>query len=133
MLRFSGKLLEREDSITAIFFKAQEELSARRKLYEEFRQKVTDEEIASLSDEDIKVPLARYLSVLAIGFFAGKPPIYKVHAYDKDIDKLNQELFDKKPNNEQKVKEMEYIIKHVTDYNDDFEEFFSLAFDYFVK
>lgn len=133
MLRFSKELLEKEDSITAIFFKAQAELDARRKLYDEFRQKLTDEEIASLSDEDIKVPLARYLSVMAVGFFAGKPPVYKIHAYDKEIDKLNQELFDKKPNDEQKVKEMEYILKHVTDYNDDAKEFFSLAFDYFVK
>ncbi len=133
MLRFSKELLEREDSITTIFFKVQKELDARRKLYDEFRQKLTDEEIASLSDENIKVPLARYLSVMAVGFFAGKPPIYKIHAYDKEIDKLNQELFDKKPNDEQKVKEMEYILKHVTDYNDDAKEFFSLAFDYFVK
>ncbi len=133
MLRYSKKLLEKEESITAIFFKAQDELDARRKLYDEFRQKLTDEEVASLSDEDIKVPLARYLAVMAVGFFAGKPPVYKIHAYDKEIDKLNQELFDKKSNDEQKVKEMEYILKHVTDYNDDAKEFFSLAFDYFVK
>lgn len=133
MLRFSKELLEREDSITTIFFKAQAELDARRKLYDEFRQKLTDEEIASLSDEKIKVPLARYLSVMAVGFFAGKPPVYKIHAYDEEIDKLNQELFSKSPNDEQKVKEMEYILKHVTDYNDDAKEFFSLAFDYFVK
>ncbi len=133
MLRYSKELLEREDSITAIFFKAQKELEARRKLYNEFRQKVTDEELASYSDEKIKVPFARYLSVMAVGFFAGKPPVYKIHAFDKDIDKLNKELFGKTPNDEQKVKEMEFIIKHVTDYNDDGKEFFSLAFDYFVK
>jgi len=133
MLRYSASKLEREDSISAIYFNAIKELDNRKKLYDDFRRKLTDEEIASLDDEDIKVPLERYLSVMAIGFFAGKPPIYKVQAYDKDLDKLNQELFDKKPNDEQKVKEMEYIIKHVTDYNDDGKEFFSLAFDYFIK
>lgn len=132
MLRFSKNKLEEERSITSIYFRAKNELEARKKLYEQFRRKYNDEELASLSDEDIKVPLQRYLSVMAIGFFAGKPPIYKVHAFDKEIDKLNQELFDKKPNSEQKVKEMEYIVKHITDYNDDAKEFSSLAFDYLV-
>ncbi len=133
MIRYSKEKLEEENSITAIFFKAKNELDNRKRLYEEFRQKLTDEEIASLSDENIKLPLARYLSVMGVGYFAGKPPIYKVKAYDKDIDKLNQELFDSKPNDKKKVSEMEYIIKHVTDYNDDEKEYFSLAFDYFVK
>lgn len=133
MLRYSEKKLEEENSITAIFFKAQAELNSRKKLYEEFRRKYNDEELASLDDEDIKIPLQRYLSVMAVGFFAGVPPIYKVQAYDKDLDKLNQNLFDMPANNEEKVKEMEFIIKHITDYNDDGKEFFSLAFDYFVK
>lgn len=133
MLRYSEKKLEEENSITAIFFKAQKELESRKKLYEEFRRKYNDEELASLSDEDIKVPLQRYLGVMAVGFFAGMPPIYKVQAYDKELDQLNQELFDMPANNENKVKEMEFIIKHITDYNDDSKEFFSLAFDYFIK
>ena len=133
MIRFSKEKLEEENSIAVIYFKVKNELDARRKLYEEFRQKITDEEIASLSDEKIKLPLARYLAVMCVGYFAGKAPIYKIKAYDKEIDKLSQDLFDSKPNDEQKVKEMEYILKHVTDYNDDANEYFSLAFDYFVK
>ncbi len=133
MLRFSEDKLEEEKSISALFSSVSMELEARKKLYAEFRRKLTDEELASLDDNDIKVPLQRYLSVMAVGFFAGKPPVYKVHAYDEEIDKLNQDLFDKSPNDEEKVKEMEFIIKHVTDYNDDGKEFFSLAFDYFVK
>ncbi len=133
MLRSSKERLEKENSVTAIFFKAQKELDARKQLYDEFRRKLTDEELASLDDENIKVPLQRYLAIMAVGFFAGKAPIYKIHAYDKEIDQLNQELFDRPANDEQKVKEMQYILKHVTDYNDDKKEFFSLAFDYFVK
>lgn len=133
MLRFSEDKLEEEKSISALFSSVSMELEARKKLYAEFRRKLTDEELASLDDNDMKVPLQRYLSVMAVGFFAGKPPVYKVHAYDEEIDKLNQDLFDKSPNDEEKVKEMEFIIKHVTDYNDDGKEFFSLAFDYFVK
>lgn len=133
MLRYSEEKLEEENSVTTIFFKAQSELDSRRKLYEEFRRKYNDEELASISDEDIKVPLQRYLGTMAVGFFAGMPPVYKVQAYDKDLDKLNQELFDMPTNDENKVKEMEFIIKHITDYNDDAKEFFSLAFDYFIK
>lgn len=133
MLRFSEDKLEEEKSISALFSSVSSELEARKKLYAEFRRKLTDEELASLDDDDMKVPLQRYLSIMAVGFFAGKPPVYKVHAYDKEIDQLNQDLFDKSPNDEEKVKEMEFIIKHVTDYNDDGKEFFSLAFDYFVK
>lgn len=133
MLRYSEELLEKEGSIQAIFFKAQKELDARKKLYDEFRRKLTDEELASLDDENIKVPMQRYLTIMAVGYFAGKPPIYKVQAYDKEIDKLNTELFGKDANDEQKVKEMEYIVKHITDYNDDGTEFWNLAFDYFCK
>ncbi len=133
MLRYSEEKLEEEDSVTAIYFKAQNELESRKQLYADFRRKLNDEELASLDDEEIKLPLQRYLAVMAVGFFAGIPPIYKVQAYDKELDKLNQDLFDKTANDEQKVKEMEFIIKHITDYNDDGREFFSLAFDYFVK
>ncbi len=133
MLRYSEKKLEQEDSITAIFFKAQEELDARRKLYGQFRRKFTDEELASLSDEDIKIPLERYLSIMAIGFFSGIPPIYKVHSYDEERAKLNKELFGGNINDEQAIKEIENIIKHITDYNDDGAEHQNLAFDYFVK
>lgn len=133
MLRYSEERLEKEQSISQIYFKVEKELEARKKLYEEFRRKYTDEEIASLDDNEIKVPLQRYLGTMAVGFFAGKPPIYKVHAYDEEIDNLNQELFDKPANTKEKVKEMEFIIKHITDYNDDGKEFYSLAFDYFVK
>ena len=133
MLRWSEEKLEDENSITQLYFKASAELENRKKLYEEFRRKLTDEELASLDDENIKIPLQRYLSIMAVGFFAGKPPIYKVHAYDEEIDKLSVSLFGKDPNDEEKVKEMEYIIKHITDYNDDGKEFLDLAFDYFVK
>lgn len=133
MLRYSEEKLQEERSISALFPFVEKELNARKELYNQFRRKLTDEELASLNDEDIKVPLQRYLSVMAIGFFAGKQPIYKIHAFDEEIDNLNQNLFDKQPNDEQKVKEMEFIIKHITDYNDDGKEFHSLAFDYFVK
>ena len=57
MLRYSKERLAEERSITDIYFKAQQELDVRKDLYEKFRRKLTDEELASLDDEDIKVPL----------------------------------------------------------------------------
>lgn len=133
MLKYEENLIEREDSISHIYFKVLEELNARKELYEDFRRKSNDVDISSLTDEKIKVPLEQYISVMATGYYAGQPPVYKVQAFDKELDRLNVELFGKQANSEEKVKEMEYIIKHVTDYNDDGDEFLKLVFDYFVK
>lgn len=133
MLRYSEKLLEKESSISAIYFRAKDELDKRKELYAQFRRKYTDSELASLSDENIKVPLERYLSVMSIGYFSGIPPVYKVHAYDKDREKLISELFDSKGNDEKAIEEIEQIINHIASYNDDGEEFQKLAFDYLVK
>lgn len=133
MLRYKEELLEKEESITALYFSVIAELNSRKELYENFRRKSNDTDISSTTDENIKVPLEQYISVMATGYYAGQAPIYKVHAFDEKLDKLNVELFGKEPNDEQKVKEMEYIIKHVTDYNDDSDEFLKLTFDYFVK
>ena len=52
MLRYSKERLAEERSITDIYFKAQQELDVRKELYEKFRRKLTDEELASLDDED---------------------------------------------------------------------------------
>ena len=57
MLRYSKERLAEEKSITDIYFKAQLELNVRKELYENFRRKLTDEELASLDDEDIKYHL----------------------------------------------------------------------------
>lgn len=133
MLRYKEELLEKEESISSLYFNVIKELENRKKLYKDFRRKTCDEDIASSTDEEIKVPLEQYISVMATGYYAGQSPIYKVKAFDEELDKLNVELFKKKSNSKQKVKEMEFIIKHITDYNDDSDEFLKLVFDYFVK
>lgn len=133
MLRYSKTRLESEDAVTDIFFKAQAELEKRKSLYERFRRKLTDEELASLSDEKIKVPLERYISVMSAGYFGGKAPVYKVKAYDKDRNKIIEDLFDKTTNNEQDVKEIEELISHIVDYNDDGALFLELVLDFLVK
>lgn len=133
MLRYSKTRLESEDAVTDIFFKAQAELENRKLLYERFRRKLTDEELSSLSDEEIKVPLERYISVMSAGYFGGKAPVYKVKTYDKDRNKIIEDLFDKTTNNEQDVKEIEELISHIVDYNDDGALFLELVLDFLVK
>ena len=133
MLRYSKERLAEERSITEIYFKAQEELNVRKELYEKFRRKLTDEELASLDDEDIKVPLERYISVMSAGYFGGKAPTYKVKAFNEDKDKIIKELFNHETNDEQEIKEIELLIKHITDYNKDGSHFLHMVLDYLIK
>lgn len=133
MLRYSKERLAEERSITDIYFKAQQELDIRKELYEKFRRKLTDEELASLDDEDIKVPLERYISIMAAGYFGGKAPTYKVKAFNEDKDKIIRELFNHETNDEQEIKEIEELIKHIVDYNNDGSHFLHMVLDYLVK
>jgi SPP1 family phage portal protein len=133
MLRYSKERLAEERSITDIYFKAQQELDVRKDLYEKFRRKLIDEELASLDDEDIKVPLERYISIMSAGYFGGKAPTYKVKAFNADKDKIIKELFNHETNDEQEIKEIEELIKHITDYNNDGSHFLHMVLDYLVK
>lgn len=133
MLRYSKERLAEERSITDIYFKAQQELDVRKDLYEKFRRKLTDEELASLDDEDIKVPLERYISIMSTGYFGGKAPTYKVKAFNADKDKIIKELFNHETNDKQEIKEIEELIKHITDYNNDGSHFLHMVLDYLVK
>lgn len=133
MLRYSKERLAEERSITDIYLKAQLELDVRKELYEKFRRKLTDEELASLDDEDIKVPLERYISIMSAGYFGGKAPTYKVKAFNADKDKIIKELFNHETNNEQEIKEIEELIKHIVDYNKDSSHFLHMVLDYLVK
>lgn len=133
MLRYSREKLEQEDSITSIYVKAMEELKSRKLLYERFRRKLTDEELASITDEKIKVPLERYISIMGAGYFGGKAPTYKLKAFNKDKDKIISEIFNHKTNTEQEINEIEEIIKHVNEHNDNASLFFHEVLDFLVK
>ena len=133
MLRYSKERLVEEKSITDIYFKAQLELDVRKELYENFRRKLTDEELASLDDEDIKVPLERYISVMSAGYFGGKAPTYKVKAFNKDKDKIIKELFNHETNDEKEIIEIKELIKHINDYNNDASHFLHMVLDYLIK
>lgn len=133
MLRYSKEKLETNQAVTDIYFKAIEELDIRKKLYEIYRRKLTDEELSSITDEDIKVPLERYISIMSAGYFGGKSPTYKVKAFNQERNKIIEDLFEKSTNKEQDIKEIEELISHVVDYNDDASHFLSLVLDFLIK
>jgi len=133
MLRYSKEKLESENAITDIFFKAQKELEIRKQLYGQFRRKLSDEELASLTDEDIKVPLERYISIMSAGYFGGKAPKYKVKAFNKSRSRIIKELFKKPTNTKKDIEEIEELISHIVDYNDDGALFLELVLDFLVK
>lgn len=133
MLRYSKDKLESESAVTDIYAKAEAELNIRRQLYEQYRRKFTDEELASLTDEDIKVPLERYISIMSAGYFGGKAPVFKVKAYNEKKNKIIEELFGKSTNDKKAVEEIEAIIKHICEYNDVASLFLREVLDYLVK
>lgn len=133
MLRYSEEKILEPEAIGDIFMKAQEELNIRKKLYERYRRKVYDYELASETDEEIKVPLERYISIMSAGYFGGKAPIYKVKAYNKERNEIIEDLFDTPTNDEKAIKEIEEIIKHIVEYNDDASLFLNEVLDFLVK
>lgn len=133
MLRYSEERILEPTAIGDIFMKAQEELNIRKQLYERYRRKIYDYELASVDDEEIKVPLERYISIMSAGYFGGKAPIYKIKAYNKERNAIIEELFDTPTNDEKAVKEIEEIIKHIVEYNDDASLFLSEVLDFLVK
>ncbi len=133
MLRYSEEKLNTESAISALYPTVRRELDNRKELYNMVRRKINDSDIASLTDEEIKIPLERYISVVATGYFGGKEPKYKVKAFDEDSSKLNKDLFESNLNDEKALKEIEQIIAHITDYNDDKAHHLSMVWDFFTK
>lgn len=132
-LKYSEKEIETEEAISRLFPRVQKELESRKKLYERFRRKLTDEELASKTDEDIKVPLERYIGIMSAGYFGGKAPVIKVKTFNEERNKIIADLFDKPTNTAQDVKEIEMLIRHITEYNDDASLFLSEVLDFLVK
>ena len=133
MLRYSENKLNTEEAISSLFSMVKRELNARRILYDEVRRKVTDSDLVGDSDENIIIPMERYISVIATGYFGGKAPKYKVHAYNEDTNSVVSDLFERKGNDEKAIKEIEQIIAHITDYNDEEFHNLSMVWDFFTK
>lgn len=133
MLRYSESKLNTERAISDLYSMVKKELNARRILYDEIRRKVNDSDLVIDSDEKIVIPLERYIAVIATGYFGGKAPKYKVHAYDEDGSNVVKSLFNTNINDEKAIKEIEKIIAHITDYNDDEYHNLNMVWDFFTK
>lgn len=133
MLRYSEEKLNTGEAITSLYFMAKEELDARRRLYDFIRRKANDSDLISDTDEKIVIPLERYIALIATGYFGGKSPKYKVHAFDKESSSILKELFNNGTNTEKDLKEIEQIITHITDYNDDKAHHLKMVYDFLTK
>ncbi len=133
MIQWNKETLENPDSVAQMLSLADTEWNNRKKLYERIRRKVSNSEIVSENDENIKVGFENYITAMTTGYFAGKAPVYDIEKISdpdklKIIKKLLNKIFklDAKQDEELKV-----LIDYISKYNDDATEFFDLAFDYF--
>ena len=71
---------------------------------------------------------------MTVGYFGGKEPKYIVNEQlDEEKRTLIQKIFAKLFNSVSYKKEMEILIKFISDYNDDSTEHIELVKDYFIK
>lgn len=133
MIQWNKETLENPDSVAQIVSLADTEWEARKKLYERIRRKLSNSEMVSTNDNNIKVGFENYINSMVTGYFAGKAPTYDVEKISEP-KKLNiiKELLNKIFNNDNnKDEELKVLIDYISKYNDDGAEFFDLAFDYF--
>ena len=133
MIQWNKETLENPDSVAQILTLANTEWDARGQLYERIRRKISNSEIVSSDDKEIKVGFENYINSMVTGYFAGKAPIYDVEKISEPT-KLNiiKKLFNKVFNSDtNKDEELKVLINYISKYNDDGAEFFELAFDYF--
>ena len=133
MLRYSEEKLNTEKAVSALYSRVQRELEARKRLYEKVIRKLDPSDLMSESDEKIKIPMERYISIIATGYFGGIPPKYKVHAYNQEKKTISKEVFDNPGNDEKALKEIEQIITHITDYNDEEAHHLKMVWDFLTK
>lgn len=133
MIQWNIETLEKADSVAQILTLADTEWNNRKQLYERIKRKVTNSELVSYDDNNIKVAFENYINSIVTGYFAGKAPKYDVEKIS-DPTKLNsiKKLLNKTFNiDENKSKELKILIDYISKYNDETTEFFDLAFDYF--
>ena len=133
MLRYSEEKLNDERAISALYSNVKRELDSRKRLYDCIKRKIDNSSVVGMDDENIKVPLERYIAIIATGYFGGLPPKYKVHAYNEETSKINKEVFEQEDNDETALKEIEQIITHITDYNDEEAHHLKMVWDFLTK
>ena len=133
MLRYREDKLNTEKAVSALYFSVKKELNARKRLYQKVIRKIDTSDLMSESDKQIKVPMERYISIIGTGYFGGIPPKYKVHAWNKEKINIKKEIFDTSGNDELALKEIEQIIAHITDYNDEEAHHLKMVWDFLTK
>lgn len=110
-------------------------LAKRNDLYNTYYRRLANEStLFSTSDETIKVALETYIADMTTGYFGGKEPKYIVsEQLDEEKQNIIQKIFKKIFNNKSYKKEMEILIRYISDYNDDSTEHTELVKDYMVK
>lgn len=124
-----------EKDIPIIIQKVNPILNKRKILYNErYKRLATSSDMFSSNDETIKVALESYISDIATGYFGGKEPKYEVmQTQDENKKTILKKIFKKLFNNEDYKKEMEILIRYISDYNDDSTVHLELVRDYFIK
>lgn len=123
-----------DKNIAYLTGKAKTELTRRNKLYQEYLKKDSPESFSSDSDTDIKVPLEFYIGNQATGYMGGKAPKYTVNNIT-DSKKINiiKKIYNKIVGAKDVKEQMEIIIDHIVNYNDDPTEYLELVKDYLLK
>jgi SPP1 family phage portal protein len=110
-------------------------LEKRNNLYNAYyRRGANQSTLFSEDDETIKVAFETYIADMSSGYFGGKEPKYLVNTTsDKEKQGLITKIFSKLFTNKSYTKEMEILIKYITDFNDDSTEHLELVRDYLIK
>lgn len=110
-------------------------LVKRDSLYNTFYRRLANEfTLFSQDDENIKTALETYIADMTVGYFGGKEPKYVVNEQlDEEKRTIIQKIFKKIFNNKSYKKEMEILLRYITDYNDDSTEHIELVRDYMIK
>ena len=105
----------------------QPELNKRKALYKRYKRKIKDSDLIFNHKGNNVVPFERYAINMASGYLGGKAPKYIVeNTSDEAKRSILKKLLQKFVGDDNYTKEMEVWIDHITNYNDDDNEHYSL-------
>lgn len=114
-----------KENVSVLLGKALPIFERRKQLYERYNR-------ASTNDDDIKVALEFYISTIAIGYFGGKEPQYKVKKINETQKNIIKKLFNFIIGDKDTFQEFQATIDRITKYNDNESFFYDLVKDYLI-
>lgn len=105
-------------------------LLKRKKLHEKYSRNANDKTIMFSNDDcSTKLTYEKFITDLATGYTSGKP-IYSINTSCDDVaEKIENKIFGSVKRDEEYIKGMQVVIKHITTYNDDEQENYDLIHD----